>query len=109
MANKLPTTDILGMAIGNNPDRAQVELLSMGVGGNGFSYITSSSGVSASDNHEYYAFQAITNTVIATITFASQYGGDQDIVGITIPAQMTVFFNFTEMTLTSGTGIAYYV
>jgi hypothetical protein len=106
MSNKLPTTDILGMQIGNNPDRAQVELLSMAVGGNGFSWITSSA---AASGHEYYAFHAITETVISAITFPSSYAGDSDIVGVTIPANTTLFFNFTAMTLTSGTGVGYFV
>lgn len=106
MSNKLPATDILGMAIGNNPDRAQVELLSMAVGGNGFSYITSSA---AATGHEYYAFHAITESVISAITFNSAYSGDTDIVGVTIPANSTVFFNFTAMSLTSGTGLGYFV
>lgn len=105
-SNKLPSTDLTGMIIGNNAERATMELMSMTVGGNGFTFTNSSSGCSG---HEYYSFTAFTDTVFSAITFADLYSGDADIVGITIPANTTVFFNFTALTLASGTGIAYFV
>ncbi len=106
MANKLPNIGIQGFQIGNNPERAAVELLSMSVGGSGFTYTTSSVGCTG---HKYYSLTALTNCVISTITFAESYTGDDSIIGITIPAGTTVFFNFTDLTLTSGTGLAYFV
>lgn len=69
----------------------------------GFTYVDSSNGITAGEQ-VYYGLQVWTDLVIATITFASDYEGDTDIAGKTLPAGLYRPMRFTAITITSGTG-----
>lgn len=55
--------------------------------------------------HGFYAFTAITDTVIASATSNTSSG---TIIGKTIPAGTTFYMSCANITLTSGSIIGYY-
>ena len=69
----------------------------------GFTYVDSSSPIEASEQ-VYYGLQVWTAMVIASITFAPGYEGDDAIVGATLPAGLYRPMHFTAIEITSGTG-----
>ena len=71
----------------------------------GFTYVDSSNAITASEQI-YYGLQVWSDLVIASITFADDYSGDQDIVGKTLPAGLYRPMRFKAITITSGTGAA---
>lgn len=107
MTTKLPQFGIQGMEIGNNAERAVVELSSMTLGGNGFTVVNSSSAISAT-NVEYFALVPLSTVTIQAIEFASYCQGDQDIVGLAIPVGVPLYAGFKSLTLASGTALAYF-
>lgn len=66
-------------------------------GAKGVEYETGTTALTAKN---YYAITTLTDTVFATLT-NSLASGDA-ITGITIPAGVTLYGNFTAVTLTSG-------
>ncbi len=71
----------------------------------GFTYVSSSNGITAGEQI-YFGLQVWSDLVIATITFADDYTGDQDIVGKTLPAGLYRPMRFKAITITSGDGAA---
>lgn len=71
-------------------------------GGNGCVYET---GTTALTGRNFYAITALTDTVFATLTNSLATG--DAITGTTIPAGVTLYGNFTDVTLTSGAICAY--
>ena len=71
----------------------------------GFTYVSSSNAITASEQI-YFGLQVWSDLVIATITFADDYTGDQDIVGKTLPAGLYRPMRFKAITITSGAGAA---
>lgn len=63
--------------------------------------------ISDTDAHagNFFALQATSDIVIAAIA-SDKLSGDT-LVGATIPQGVTVYFNFSSVTFTSGTGFAY--
>ena len=53
---------------------------------------------------DYYGYLALTDTVIASITFQADYHGDEALATLTIPAGMYRPMRFHTLTLTSGSG-----
>lgn len=107
MTSKLPQYGIQQMEIGNNAERAAVELSSMALGGKGFTVVNTSSAISATDI-EYFALVPLTTVVIQAIEYASYCQGDPDIVGISIPVGVPLYAGFKSVSLTSGTALAYF-
>ena len=71
----------------------------------GFTYVSSSNGITAGEQI-YFRLQVRCHLVIATITIADVYTGDQDIVGKTLPAGLYRPMRFKAITITSGDGAA---
>jgi len=71
----------------------------------GFVYVDSSTPIVAGEQ-VYYGLQVWSDLVIASITFAADYTGDQDVVGKTLPAGLYRPMRFRAITITSGTGAA---
>jgi len=67
----------------------------------GFVVVADTAAVTSGD---YYGYLALTDTVIAAITFQAGYHGDAALVGKTIPAGMYRPMQFHTLTLTSGSG-----
>lgn len=70
------------------------------MGENGGTYITGT----GATNGNFQAYQALTATVIASMTSARISG---TLTSISVPAGSIIYGHFTSITLTSGTGIAY--
>ncbi len=71
----------------------------------GFRYVDSSNPITAGEQN-YFGLQVWSDLVIASITFAADYNGDQDIVGKTLPAGLYRPMRFRAITITSGDGAA---
>lgn len=71
----------------------------------GFTYVSSSNAITAGEQI-YFGLQAWSDLVIASITFADDYTGSQNIVGKTLPAGLYRPMRFKAITITSGDGAA---
>jgi hypothetical protein len=71
----------------------------------GFTFVDSTHGITAGEQ-QYFGLQVWTDLVIASIAFSDDYTGDQDIVGVTLPAGLYRPMRFKSITITSGTGAA---
>lgn len=69
----------------------------------GFKFVNS---VTTIPTGRYFGLQVLSEAVIASITFEPGYQGDANIVGVTLPAGLYRPMRFTELALTSGSGIA---
>jgi len=73
------------------------------LGYHGGKYITTTSATTPDNGKKFFAIQAITDTVI------NQVSGNINVASISLSAGITIYGEWTSITLTSGSVIAYQV
>lgn len=73
----------------------------------GYDVITTTAATTAPANNTWCRIQAITSTVVASLTLASNPASSGSFSGLTISAGQSIWIQFTAITLTSGACICY--